>query len=81
MPVRERLPVPAPKVTIGRCDGATHAWVEAYLPTLGWVGFDPTNDVLAADGTSASRSGAITPTCRPRAACSGVKRAASSRCS
>lgn len=29
--------------------GATHAWVEAYLPALGWVGFDPTNDVLAAE--------------------------------
>lgn len=27
--------------------GATHAWVEAYLPELGWVGFDPTNDTLA----------------------------------
>ena len=23
-------------------DGATHAWVEALLPGLGWVGFDPT---------------------------------------
>lgn len=30
-------------------EGATHAWAEAYLPTLGWIGFDPTNDVLAAD--------------------------------
>ncbi len=30
-------------------EGATHAWAEAYLPTLGWVGFDPTNDVLAGD--------------------------------
>jgi transglutaminase-like putative cysteine protease len=28
-------------------EGATHAWVEAYLPGIGWVGFDPTNDVLA----------------------------------
>ena len=28
-------------------DGATHAWVEALLPGLGWVGFDPTNNVLA----------------------------------
>jgi len=28
---------------------ATHAWVEAYLPSLGWVGFDPTNDVLAGE--------------------------------
>ena len=30
-------------------EGATHAWAEAYLPPLGWVGFDPTNDVLAAE--------------------------------
>ena len=28
---------------------ATHAWVETYLPSLGWVGFDPTNDVLAGE--------------------------------
>lgn len=26
---------------------ATHAWVDAFLPHLGWVGFDPTNNVLA----------------------------------
>lgn len=24
-----------------------HAWVEAFLPELGWVGFDPTNDLVA----------------------------------
>jgi transglutaminase-like putative cysteine protease len=28
-------------------DGATHAWVEALLPDLGWVGFDPTNNLIA----------------------------------
>jgi transglutaminase-like putative cysteine protease len=28
-------------------DGATHAWVEALLPGLGWVGFDPTLNRLA----------------------------------
>lgn len=28
---------------------ASHAWVEAALPGLGWVGFDPTNDTLACD--------------------------------
>jgi transglutaminase-like putative cysteine protease len=33
-------PSPAP-------DGATHAWVEAFLPQLGWVGFDPTANRLA----------------------------------
>jgi transglutaminase-like putative cysteine protease len=26
---------------------ATHAWVEAFLPILGWVGFDPTNNLIA----------------------------------
>jgi transglutaminase-like putative cysteine protease len=26
---------------------ATHAWVEARLPELGWIGFDPTNDTMA----------------------------------
>jgi len=30
-------------------EGATHAWVEALLPGLGWVGFDPTNNVLVTD--------------------------------
>ncbi len=25
---------------------ASHAWVEAYLPGSGWLGFDPTNGVL-----------------------------------
>ena len=29
--------------------GATHAWVEAMLPHLGWVGFDPTNRVLVGE--------------------------------
>ena len=30
-------------------DGATHAWVEALLPGLGWIGLDPTNDLIAGD--------------------------------
>lgn len=28
---------------------ATHAWVEVFLPSLRWVGFDPTNNILAAE--------------------------------
>jgi transglutaminase-like putative cysteine protease len=30
-------------------EGASHAWVEALVPGFGWVGFDPTNDVLCGD--------------------------------
>jgi transglutaminase-like putative cysteine protease len=26
--------------------GATHAWVQVYLPGAGWVDFDPTNSVV-----------------------------------
>src|SRR5438445_13685733 len=28
---------------------ATHAWVEALVPPLGWVGFDPPNWLVAGD--------------------------------
>ncbi|WP_295129286.1 transglutaminase family protein [uncultured Chitinophaga sp.] len=28
-----------------RGEGATHAWVEAYIPGFGWAGIDPTNNV------------------------------------
>lgn len=30
-----------------RGEGATHAWVEAYIPTFGWLGLDPTNNCIA----------------------------------
>ena len=26
--------------------GATHAWVQAYLPGAGWIDFDPTNSII-----------------------------------
>jgi transglutaminase-like putative cysteine protease len=32
-----------------RGEGATHAWVEGYLPFYGWLGFDPTNNCMATD--------------------------------
>jgi transglutaminase-like putative cysteine protease len=28
---------------------ATHAWGEAHIPGLGWVGFDPANDICPDD--------------------------------
>jgi len=30
-------------------DGATHAWIEALIPRLGWVGFDPTMNAIASE--------------------------------
>ena len=30
-----------------RGEGATHAWVEAFVPHHGWIGIDPTNNVWA----------------------------------
>jgi transglutaminase-like putative cysteine protease len=32
-----------------RGEGATHAWIEAYIPGNGWVGLDPTNNCVADD--------------------------------
>ena len=30
-----------------RGEGATHAWIEAYIPSYGWLGLDPTNNLIA----------------------------------
>lgn len=38
-----------PKKTGMRGEGATHAWVEAYIPYYGWLGVDPTNNCLVND--------------------------------
>ena len=35
------------KSTSFRGEGATHAWVEAYIPNYGWLGLDPTNNIIA----------------------------------
>lgn len=32
-----------------RGEGATHAWVEAYIPHYGWLGLDPTNNTIVND--------------------------------
>jgi transglutaminase-like putative cysteine protease len=34
-----------PNKTGVRGEGATHAWVEVYIPDYGWAGIDPTNNV------------------------------------
>ncbi len=50
LPLRLRLPLPRRRaITIARVTSATHAWVEALMPQLGWVGFDPTNWLVAGD--------------------------------
>ena len=32
-----------------RGEGATHAWVDAYIPFYGWLGLDPTNNCIVND--------------------------------
>lgn len=32
-----------------RGEGATHAWVEVYIPYYGWLGLDPTNNCIVND--------------------------------
>lgn len=39
-----------PKESGVRGEGATHAWVEAYIPFFGWLGLDPTNNTIVTDG-------------------------------
>jgi len=39
-----------PKETGVRGEGATHAWVEVYIPFYGWLGLDPTNNCIVTDG-------------------------------
>jgi hypothetical protein len=36
-----------PDSDVRSTDGATHAWAEALLPDVGWIGFDPTNNLVA----------------------------------
>lgn len=38
-----------PKDKEMRGEGATHAWVEAYIPQYGWLGLDPTNNCIVND--------------------------------
>jgi transglutaminase-like putative cysteine protease len=37
------------KESSAAADGATHAWIEALIPRLGWVGFDPTMNAISGE--------------------------------
>lgn len=41
----ETLPPPGQEKLVG--SDATHAWIAVYIPSAGWVEFDPTNNCLA----------------------------------
>jgi transglutaminase-like putative cysteine protease len=46
MPARYVSGYICPKKNGMRGEGATHAWVEAYIPFYGWMGLDPTNNTI-----------------------------------
>ena len=41
--------IPAPGREKLKGSDASHAWVSVYFPTIGWVEFDPTNNLLPTD--------------------------------
>ena len=43
----ETMPPPGKEKLVGT--DASHAWVSVYFPSIGWVEFDPTNNVLPTD--------------------------------
>jgi transglutaminase-like putative cysteine protease len=43
----ETFPPPGKKKLVG--SDASHAWIAVYFPGIGWVEFDPTNNLLPAD--------------------------------
>ena len=48
-----------------RGEGATHAWIEAYIPSNGWVGLDPTNNCVTDDLHVRLAVGRSFPDCSP----------------
>ncbi|CAN5520700.1 transglutaminase family protein [soil metagenome] len=48
-----------------RGEAATHAWAEAWLPDGRWLGFDPTNDLLANDRYVRAHTGRDYDDCAP----------------
>ena len=48
---------------------ATHAWAEAHVPALGWVGFDPANGVSPTDNYVRVAAGLDAPGTAPVRGC------------
>lgn len=48
-----------------RGEGATHAWVEAWIPHYGWAGIDPTNNIWITNNHVKLTSGAHFEDCTP----------------
>ena len=48
-PLGSTSPSPSHSQAPHRGAGASHAWAEAFTPTHGWRGFDPTNNLLASE--------------------------------
>jgi transglutaminase-like putative cysteine protease len=44
--VPQMVPQTVPKAETTHGGGATHAWMQVYLPGAGWVDFDPTNSII-----------------------------------
>ena len=54
-----------PKKSSMRGEGATHAWVEAYIPSMGWIGLDPTNNCIVNDSHVRLATGKNFTDCSP----------------
>ena len=54
-----------PKDKEMRGEGATHAWVEAYVPNYGWLGLDPTNNCIVTDQHVRLATGRYFADCTP----------------
>ena len=47
--------------------GSTHAWVQVYLPSAGWIEFDPTNGIVGTRDLDSGGGGARSAPGRPAA--------------
>jgi transglutaminase-like putative cysteine protease len=54
-----------PKKNGMRGEGATHAWVDAYIPFYGWLGLDPTNNCIVNETHVRLAVGKNFPDCSP----------------